>query len=120
MIFYLIIILKVIGLIIFTYYVLLTKSLTYLNDNIFNTSIDEKMLKLTTLNNTLNNILGISIAVICVIVFNPFYIIEYKINSKFKNMLYYYGMVVIYDIIFYYLTTNHISHPLLRHDYRVI
>jgi hypothetical protein len=103
MIFYLILILRTISLVLFTYYFVLTK-------NTFSPTIDidAEILKLKNIYYKLNTTLGLSIAVISVILFNPFYIIDYKINSKFKFMLYYYGVVVIYDFVLMYFTQNHL------------
>ena len=111
-IFYLILILKIISVIIFTYYFVLTKKIKTLNDNIFHTNINEDFHKLEDIYNNLNTILGLSVAIICVILFNPFFIIDYTINYKIKHMLYYYGVVVIYDSVFRIFAKNNIFHKL--------
>lgn len=108
-IFDLIIILKIISLFLLAYYYVLTKTLTMLHDKVFHKNIDHKMLYLKDIYEMLNNILALSVAFVCVIIFNPYYIIDYKIDSKFKHMLYYYGLVVIYDSIFYYILEHGIS-----------
>ena len=76
LIFYLILILKTISVIIFTYYFVLTKKIKTFNDNIFHTNSNEEIHKLEDIYNNLNTILGLSVAIICVILFNPFFIID--------------------------------------------
>ncbi len=113
-IFYLIFILKIISVIIFTYYFVLTKKMKTFNDNIFHTNSNEEIHKLEDIYNNLNTILGLSVAIICVILFNPFFIIDYTINYKIKHMLYYYGVVVIYDSVFRYFTQNTIIYKFIK------
>jgi hypothetical protein len=114
LIFYLILILKTISVIIFTYYFVLTKKIKTFNDNIFHTNSNEEIHKLEDIYNNLNTILGLSVAIICVILFNPFFIIDYSINYKIKHMLYYYGVVVIYDSLFRYVTKNTIIYKFIK------
>lgn len=113
-IFYLILILKIISVIIFTYYFVLTKKMKTLNDNVFHTNINEEIHKLEDIYNNLNTMLGLSVAIICVILFNPIFIIDYTINYKIKHMLYYYGVVVIYDSVFRYFTKNTIIYKFIK------
>ena len=114
LIFYLILILKTISVILFTYYFVLTKKIKTFNDNIFHTNSNEEIHKLEDIYNNLNTILGLSVAIICVILFNPFFIIDYSINYKIKHMLYYYGVVVIYDSLFRYVTKNTIIYKFIK------
>lgn len=114
LILYLILILKAISAVIFTYYFLLTKTMTTIHEQIFHTNIDEKIERLQNIYDNLNTVLGLAVAIICVILFNPFYMIDYKIDEKIKHMLYYYGLVVIYDSVFRFFTKNRIFHKMIQ------
>jgi hypothetical protein len=108
MFFYLILILRTISLIIFTYYFVLPEALPYFNKDIINVDISARIIKLQELYDILTSILGLCLAVTCVILFNPYYVIDYKIDGMFKHMLYYYGLVVIYEVGLLYFTKNRI------------
>lgn len=106
-IFYLIILSKIISSIIVTYYFIVFSKIKYVNPKIMNQSISMNVSNITEIYNRVNSILGLFIAVICIILFNPFYIIDYKLDDNFKHMLYYYGLIVVYDSIIHYFTTNY-------------
>ena len=107
-IFGVIVILRFISAFLLAYYFLLTKTLTFLNDKLFYTKMDEQIKNLNDIYTKLNNILVITVAFVCILIFNPFYSLSYKIDDRFKYVLYYYGLIVIYDRLFYYILVNHI------------
>ena len=120
-IFGIIVILRFISAFLLAYYFLLTKTLTFLNDQLFYTKMDEQIKNLHNIYTKLNNILVISVAFVCILIFNPFYSLSYNIDDRFKYVLYYYGVIVIYDRLFYYILVNHIlvgfnsiSNPLVK------
>lgn len=107
-IFYLIIFLRMVGLIIFTYYFVVKKKMGHASS----IAINNNILTLQDIYYKLNNIFGVSVAVITVILFNPFYTIEYELTNKFKSILYYMGLLVLYDFAmkYYTQTTKPISY----------
>ena len=89
-IFGIIVILRFISAFLLAYYFLLTKTLTFLNDQLFYTKMDEQIKNLHNIYTKLNNILVISVAFVCILIFNPFYSLSYNIDDRFKYVLYYY------------------------------
>jgi hypothetical protein len=107
-IFYVIIFLRMVGLIIFTYYFVVKKKMS----DASSIAINNNILNLQDIYYKLNNIFSVSVAVITVILFNPFYTIKYKLTNKFKSILYYMGLLVLYDFAmkYYTQTTKPISY----------